>query len=75
MSGGGLKRMELNLSLRSGLGLRFGQNGTRSRPPSRPAVVFFFSFLFLLLGCGFDNDLIMVGLWVVTCGGCGLWAW
>ena len=75
MSGGGLKRMELNLSLRSGLGLHFGQNGTRSRPPSRPAVVFFFSFLFLLLGCGFDNDLIMVGLWVVACGGCGLWAW
>ena len=60
------------------LGLRLGQNGARSRPPSWPAVVFFFSFLFLLLGCGFDNDLIMVGLWVVACGGCGgcgLWAW
>ena len=43
----------------------FRENRARSRPPSRPAVVFFFSFLFLLLGCGFDNDLIMVGLWVV----------
>ena len=32
-------------------------------------MVFFFSFLFLLLGCGFDNDLIMVGLWIVACGG------
>ena len=53
----------------------FRENRARSRPPSRPAVVFFFSFLFLLLGCGFDNDLIMVGLWVVACGGCGLWAW
>ena len=61
--------MELDLGLRLGL----GQNGARSWPSSRPAVVFFFSFL--LLGCGFDNDLIMVGLWVVACGGCGLWAW
>ena len=61
--GGGLKRMELNL------GLHFGQNGARSQPLSRLAVVFIFSFLFLLLGCGFDNDLIMVGLWVVACGG------
>ena len=51
------------------LGLRLGQNGAQSRPPSRPAVVLFFSFLFLLLGCGFDNDLIMVGLWIVACGG------
>ena len=50
--------MELNL------GLRLGQNGAQSRPPSRPAVVLFFSFLFLLLDCGFDNDLIMVGLWL-----------
>ena len=49
---GGLERMELDL------GLRLGQNGAQSRP----AVVLFFSFLFLLLGCGFDNDLIMVGL-------------
>ena len=57
--------MELNLSL------RLGQNGA----PSRLAVVLFFSFIFLLLGCGFDNDLIIVGLWVVACGGCGLWAW
>ena len=53
------------------LGLHLGQNGAQSRP----AVVLFFSFLFLLLGCGFDNDLIMVGLWVVACGGCGLWTW
>ena len=53
----------------------FRENGARSRPRSRPVVVLFFSFLFLLLGCGFDNDLIMVGLWVVACGGCGLWAW
>ena len=60
--------MELNLDL------RLGQNGARSRPLSRLAVVFFFSFLFLLLGCGFDNALIMVGLWVMACGGCGLWA-
>ena len=44
------------------LGLCLGQNGARSRPLSRPAVVFFFSLLFLLLCCGFDNDLIMVGL-------------
>ena len=36
-------------------------------------MVLFFSFLFLLLGCGFDNDLIMVGLWVVACGGAELW--
>ena len=36
-------------------------------------MVLFFSFLFLLLGCGFDNDLIMVGLWVVACGGAKLW--
>ena len=35
--------------------------------------IFLFLF-FLLLGCGFDNELIMVGLWVVACGGCGLWA-
>ena len=55
-AGGGLERMELDL------GLRLGQNGARSRPPSRPAVVLFFSFIFLLLGCGFDDDLIMVGL-------------
>ena len=68
-SGDDLERMELNLDL------RLGQNGARSRPLSRLAVVFFFSFLFLLLGCGFDNDLIMVGLWVMACGGCGLWAW
>ena len=68
-AGGGLERMELDL------GLRLGQNGARSRPLSRPVVVLFFSFLFFLLGCGFDNDLIMVGLWVVACGGCGLWAW
>ena len=27
-----------------------------------------------LFNGGFDNDLIMVGLWVVACGGCGLWA-
>ena len=26
-------------------------------------------FFFLLLGCWFDNDLIMVGLWVMACGG------
>ena len=64
-AGGGLERMELDL------GLHLGQNGAQSRP----AVVLFFSFLFLLLGCGFDNDLIMVGLWVVACGGYGLWAW
>ena len=79
-AGSGLERMELDL------GLRLGQNGARSRPPSWPkwssisASIsagggFFFSFLFLLLGCGFDNDLIMVGLWVVACGGCGLWTW
>ena len=35
--------------------------------------VFFFSFLFLLLGCGFESDLIRVGLWVVACGGAELW--
>ena len=52
----------------------FRENRARSQPPSQPVVVFFFSFLFLLLGCGFDNDLIMVGLWVMACGGCGLWA-
>ena len=52
----------------------FRENGARSWPPSLLTVVFLFSFPFLLLGCGFDNDLIMVGLWVVTCGGCGLWA-
>ena len=50
----------------------FRENGARSWPPSWPAVVLFFSFLFLLLGCGFDNDLIMVGLWVVACGGAEL---
>ena len=55
-AGGGLERMELDL------GLRLGQNGARSRTPSRPVVVLFFSFIFLLLGCGFDDDLIMVGL-------------
>ena len=57
-----------------------------SRPPYRPKWssisdwplsllhgFSFFSFLLLLLGCGFDNDLIIVGLWVVACGGCGLW--
>ena len=76
-------RIRLSLNLRLG-GLEqiqeegwrwFRENGARSWPPSRSAVVFFFSFLFLLLGCGFDNDLIMVGLWVVACGGCGSWAW
>ena len=51
------------------LGLRLSQNGARSWPPSQPVVVLFFYFLFLLLGCGFDNDLIMVGLWIVACGG------
>ena len=55
------------------LGLRLSQNGARSWPPSQPVVVLFFPFLFLLLGCGFDNDLIMVGLWVVACGGAELW--
>ena len=55
------------------LGLCLGQNGARSWPPSWLAVVLFFSFLFLLLGWGFDNDLIMVGLWVVACGGAELW--
>ena len=66
-------RIYLGLSLRLG-GLEqiqeegrrwFRENRARSQPPSQLVVVFFFSFLFLLLGCGFDNDLIMVGLWVV----------
>ena len=65
----------------------FRENGARSRPSSWPKWSLisdwplsllhgfsFFLFLFLLLGCGFDNDLIMVGLWVVAYGGCGLWA-
>ena len=60
----------------------FKENGAQSRPPFRPkwssisaSVSAGGGFLFLLLGCGFDNDLMMVGLWVVACGGCGLWAW
>ena len=43
-AGGGLERMELDLSL------RLGQNGARSRPPSRPAVVLFFFFYFFAFG-------------------------
>ena len=43
-AGGGLERMELDL------GLRLGQNGARSRPPSRPAVVLFFFFYFFAFG-------------------------
>ena len=49
----------------------FRENGARSRIDH---YLCFMGFLFLLLGCGFDNDLIMVGLWAVACGGCGLWA-
>ena len=49
-----------------------------SKNPDQPLSLLhgfsFFSFLFLLLGYGFDNDLIIVELWVVACGGCGLWA-
>ena len=56
----------------------FRENGARSRPKwssISASVSADGGFLFLLLGCGFDNDLIMVGLWVVSCGGFGLWAW
>ena len=65
----------------------FRENEARSRPSSWPKWSLisdwplsllhgfsFFLFFFLLLGCGFDNDLIMVGLWVAAYGGCGLWA-
>ena len=61
--GGGLKRMELNL------GLHFGQNGARSWPTSRLAVVFFFCFWVV--------GLIMIwwwwgyGLWLVVVVDCG----
>ena len=62
-----------HLGLRPGLSLCLSQNGARSWINHYLCfMVFLFSFLFLLLGCGFDNDLIMVGLRVVACGGCGL---
>ena len=59
---------------RTHLGLHpgLGQNGAQSRIDHYlcfMGFLFFFSFF----GFGFDNDLIMVGLWVVACGGCGLW--
>ena len=65
----------------------FRENGARSRPLSQPkwssisasvsagGGFLFFLFFFCFWVVGFDNDLIMVGLWVVACGGYGLWAW
>ena len=49
--------------------LDLGQNGARSRIDHYLCFMGFFFFFFSLLGCGFDNDLIMVGLWVMACGG------
>ena len=64
-AGSGLERMELDL----------GQNGAQSQIDHYLCFMgFLFFFSFFAFGCGFDNDLIMVGLWAVACGGCGLWA-
>ena len=55
---------------RTHLGLHpgLGQNGAQSR------IDHYLCFMgFLFFAFGFDNDLIMVGLWVMACGGCGLW--
>ena len=57
--------MELNLVL------HLSQNGAQSRIDTYlcfMGFLFFFSFFAFV-----DNDLIMVGLWLVACGGCGLW--
>ena len=56
-AGGGLERMELDLGLRPGLGLRLGQNGARSWPP--PNLLMIVKSLFLSL---FWSTMVVVGL-------------
>ena len=56
-AGGGLERMELDLSLYPGLGLHLSQNGAQSRPPPSPLMIaksLFLSF--------FWSTMVLVGL-------------
>ena len=66
-AGGGLERIELNLGLCPGLGLRLGQNGARSQPPPGSLMIAKSLFLFFFLindgGSGFGY---FVGVGLLT---------
>ena len=65
-AGGGLERMELDLGLYPGLGLRLSQNGAQSRPPPIPLPLFFF-----FINDGANGSGYFVGVGLLT----DQWVW